>query len=505
MKFYFKLRPYQEECLASIPERGAFLVQMATGLGKSLTFSRIPRSGRMLILSHREELVWQPKKYFSCSFGVEQAGNRSSGEDVVSASVQSLIRRLDSFAPDAFDVIVTDEAHHASAPTYGKIYEHFSPRLHVGFTATPNRADGLGLESVFEDIVFERDLAWGIRNGWLADIYCVRARIDFDISKVAKRLGDFAQGELEQVVNVSAANKQIAEVYRQYAKGPTLIFAAGVDHAREIAKRIPGAEAVIGGEDRDEVVEKFKEGRVPCLVNCMVFTEGTDLPNVETVIVARPTQSDALYTQMAGRGTRTHPGKEYLTLIDCVGISEAANLCTAPSLIGLDPDLIPERFKDDLKGPLFDLPERVRQGMDSPEFYVKNVEYVTLWAKKMKYQLHGVNWFRMPDGSLVLSKPKLKIPPPDHLGRIHLPDGRIVRAQEVYDKAYKWLCETHGDIRSMWDVRRAKSGWGAYQATEKQKEQIRRRFPETDLDGMTKFEASQILTRVFNGQTRTSS
>lgn len=495
-KSHFKLRPYQEECLASIPERGAFLVQMATGLGKSLTFSRIPRRGRMLILSHREELVWQPKRYFSCSFGVEQAGNRSSGEDVVSASVQSLIRRLDSFAPDTFDVIVTDEAHHASAPTYGKIYEHFSPRLHVGFTATPNRADGLGLESVFEDIVFERDLAWGIRNGWLADIYCVRARIDFDISKVAKRLGDFAQGELERAVNVSAANKQIAEVYRQYAKGPTLIFAAGVDHAREIAKRIPGAEAVIGGEDRDEVVGKFKEGVIPCLVNCMVFTEGTDLPNVETVIVARPTQSDALYTQMAGRGTRTHPGKERMILIDCVGLDNVS-LCTAPTLVGLDVDAVPHKEK--LEGALFDLPEKASRQMETPGAYIRNVEYVDLWARKMKYRLHGVNYFRMPDGRLILSTPNIHMSAPDHLGRIHLPNGEVVPAQKVFDRVFKWLSTEHEDKRALWDLKLAKRTWGAYQATDKQKSIIRRKFPGMDVSNLTKLQASQILTRVFNG------
>ncbi len=417
----------------------------------------------------------------------------------MSASVQTISRRLNRFSPEEFDLIITDEAHHAAARTYRRIFDYFKPRLHVGFTATPNRADGLGLEGIYEDIVFDRDLPWGIREGYLSDIRCIRAHIDYDISKVARRLGDYAPGELEKAVNIDSANKAIADIYRRYAKGSTLIFAVSVAHAEAIAEKIPGAVPITGGQDRSKAVEAFARGEIPCLVNCMVFTEGTDLPNVETVIIARPTQNLSLYTQMVGRGTRLHPGKEYLTLIDCVGISETANLCTAPSLIGLDPDLIPQRFKDDLEGPLFDLPEIVRQDMDTPEFYVKNVEYVSLWAKKMKYRLHGVNWFRLPDGSLVLSKPKVKIPAPDHLGRIHIPGGPVIKAQQVYDKLYKWLCKEHGDIRSIWDVGRARNGWGAYQATEKQKEMIRRRFPETDLDGMTKFEASQILTRVFNG------
>ncbi|MEG0378549.1 MAG: DEAD/DEAH box helicase family protein, partial [Eubacterium sp.] len=101
---HFKLRPYQAACIAAIPETGSYLIQMATGLGKTVTFSQVPRRGRMLLLSHREELVRQPAKYFDCSFGVEQAGEKSHGEMVVSASVQSLIRRLGRFAPDTFDI-----------------------------------------------------------------------------------------------------------------------------------------------------------------------------------------------------------------------------------------------------------------------------------------------------------------------------------------------------------------------------------------------------------------
>ena len=99
------LRDYQQECVNIINslDSGSYLVAVATGLGKTVIFSHIKRRGRMLILSHREELVWQPRKYFDCTFGVEQADNHSNGEEVVSASVQSLVRRLDSFSPDDFD------------------------------------------------------------------------------------------------------------------------------------------------------------------------------------------------------------------------------------------------------------------------------------------------------------------------------------------------------------------------------------------------------------------
>ena len=169
-----QLRPYQQDCIAAIEAQppGAYLCQMATGLGKTVTFANIPRRGeRMLILSHREELVEQPRKYFTCSYGVERAASRSAGEEVVSASVQTLVRRLDRFAPDEFGLVVCDEAHHAAAGTYRKIFDHFRPEKLIGFTATPNRGDKVRLDDVFSEIVFRRDLRWGIVNGYLSFFY----------------------------------------------------------------------------------------------------------------------------------------------------------------------------------------------------------------------------------------------------------------------------------------------------------------------------------------------
>lgn len=491
----FELRPYQKECLRSLPETGAFLVQMATGLGKTVCMSRVPRRGRLLILSHRDELVRQPEKYFSCSFGVEQGKEKSNGEEVVSASVQSLTRRLGKFSPQDFDVIITDEAHHAAAKTYRKIYDHFKPRLHVGFTATPNRGDGVRLDDVFEDIVFERDLVWGIQNGWLCDIHCLRVNIGYDISNVAKRMGDFAPGELEKAMNIEAANKAIADAYAEYAKGQTLIFAASVAHAKAIADRIPGAMAVIGGEDREHLVQGFKEGKIPCLVNCMVFTEGTDIPNVETIIIARPTQNDALYTQMVGRGTRLSPGKEKLTLIDCVGVTGKASLCTAPSLIGVDMAEVPEAFRDDVEGDLFDLPEIARGKADVPEAWIQNVQHVNLWAQKKKYNLHNIYFFRMPDGALILSTPKVTIPPEDMMGMVSI-GGKRMKTQEAIDSVYRWLVKEHDDKRPLWDLSVVKK-WGAYSATEGQKNLIiRLSSGRIGTESLTKMEANLIITRL---------
>lgn len=220
-----ELRPYQRECIETIKAQapGAYLAQMATGLGKTVTFANIPRHGeRMLILSHREELVEQPRKYFDCTYGIERASSRSHGEEVVSASVQSLVRRLDRFRPDDFRLIICDEAHHAAARTYRAIFDYFRPEKLIGFTATPNRGDKVRLDTVFQDIIFQRDLRWGIQNGYLCDIHCRRVNIGFDLSAVHTRHGDYAPGELDEAMEGTA--DAIAQAYREMAVGATLIL-----------------------------------------------------------------------------------------------------------------------------------------------------------------------------------------------------------------------------------------------------------------------------------------
>lgn len=156
-------RPYQEECLDAIESAGAgkHLIALATGLGKTVIFTGIPNRGRTLILSHRDELVRQPEKYYKgrgISFGIEKADEHANGEDIVSASIQSLSQdtRLNSYAADTFDTVIVDEAHHAAAPTYRKVLDHFSGATRIlGFTATPKRGDDIGLSCVFDDIIFD--------------------------------------------------------------------------------------------------------------------------------------------------------------------------------------------------------------------------------------------------------------------------------------------------------------------------------------------------------------
>lgn len=497
-----QLRDYQQECKSIIDNinPGAYLVQMATGLGKTVTFASLDRKGRTLILSHREELVRQPLKYYDCETGVEMASERSNGEPVVSASVQSITRRLEQFDPDAFDMIICDEAHHAAANTYRRIFDHFNPRLLIGFTATPGRGDKVRLDDVFSDIIFQRDLRWGIQNGYLSDIECRRVNIGYDLTAVSTRRGDYAPGELDDAMDGTA--DAIAEAYRDLAHGATLIFAVSVRHANDIAAKIPGAVVVTGEtKDRAAIVDAFTRGEIPCLVNCMVFTEGTDIPRVETVIIARPTQSDSLYTQMVGRGLRLFDGKKKLHLIDCVGTTGRASLCTAPSLLGIDLANVPKKAADKIEGDLFELPLRVASASDCPESWIRNVEIVNLWAKEQKYQTHDINWFKMPDGSMVCSLPekqRIVIGCPDDLGRVMFRGIRIPM-QQAFDAAFVMLRDTYADSRYVWDLNAVKS-WGKKPASDKQLAIIKRRCKGFDAGNLSKAEASMILNRIMGGR-----
>lgn len=497
-----QLRDYQQECISIIESRppGSYLVQMPTGCGKTATFTHIPRHGRVLVLAHREELVRQPAKYYDCPVGFEMASERSHGEEVVIASVQSLVNRLGRFAPDEFEKIITDEAHHAAAGTYRKIYDHFTPDKHIGFTATPNRGDKARLDDIYSEIIFQRDLRWAIENGFLCDIYCMRVNIGYDLSAVHTRNGDYAPGELDEAMDGTA--DAIAEAYQKYAKGATLIFAVSVHQAEEIAARIPGAAVVTGKtKDRADIIRRFSNREIPCIVNVMVFTEGTDMPLVETVIIARPTQSESLYSQMVGRGLRLHPDKEKLILIDCVGVTGKASLCTAPSLLGIDMSNVPARKAEEVQGPIFELPVKAAAAGDCPESWIQNIQIVNLWAKGMSYNLHDVNYFKMPDGRLVCSLKdgkRMTIPCPDQLGKVEI-GGEKVPYQAALDRVYKALCEGHGDSQYIWDLKQVKK-WGSKPATESQLKIIQRKYKDFDTEGLTKAQASQILNRMFNGR-----
>lgn len=365
------LRPYQrdalEACRAAVA-RGVrrMVFALPTGGGKTIVFSNLPdalelgRDDRVLILAHRDELIEQARdKYLVINpgelIGIEKAERRAAPMDrVVIASVPTLQRsRLASFVRDRRPLlVVTDEAHHATASTYRNIYNALDITqggdvIHIGVTATPKRADNVGLSAVYDEVVYSIGMAELIDQGYLVPLraFRVQTRTSLDAVRTLGAKGDFNVGDLDAAVNTVARNDIIVKAYLDIARGKkALVFCTSVDHSKGLAaffgRNGVGAGHIDGTTPIDErraILAAFSRGDFPVLCNCAVLTEGYDEPSVETIIIARPTKSSLLYTQMIGRGTRLHPDKQWCTVIDIVDNSRKHSVVTLPVLLGLPP------------------------------------------------------------------------------------------------------------------------------------------------------------------------
>lgn len=367
------LRDYQTDALDSLlsppPDVWRDLAVMATGGGKTILFAAlidrlIAEGERALVLAHREELLDQARdKIASVAPGlhveIEQAERRATRlgdgfsfypRSVVVASVQTLHeRRRAGFAADAFRLVIVDEAHHSTAKSYVDILEHFGclsddrrTRL-VGVTATPNRTDGKPLGDIYQRIACEYGIRELVRREWLVPPRAIRLQTDTDLSGVTVRMGDYAQGELERAVNSDARNGLILRAMREHCAGrQTIIFCAGVEHAHELASMLRSAgitaAPIWGAMDHDERVDelqRFRDRKTQVLTNFGVLTEGFDVPEVEAIVLARPTTSSLLMTQMVGRGLRLAPDKTDCLIVDVQDVTRRTTCVSAASLAGL--------------------------------------------------------------------------------------------------------------------------------------------------------------------------
>ncbi|KAL2177244.1 P-loop containing nucleoside triphosphate hydrolase protein [Thermothelomyces heterothallicus CBS 202.75] len=373
------LRDYQEECIQSVLsslEKGhkRLGVSLATGSGKTVIFTQLigrvkPRSEiatQTLILAHRRELVEQAARHCSRTYPdktieLELGKLSASGTaDITVASLQSILSkdRFLKFDPKRFKLVLVDEAHHIVAPGYLKVLEHLglrkkqpdSPHL-VGVSATFSRFDGLKLGAVIDEIVYHKDYVDMIGEKWLSDVIFTTVESKADLSKVKRKKGkggsgDFDTNSLSKAVNTVELNDVVVRAWFAKAAGrkSTLVFCVDLNHVAALTQRFRhyGVDArfVTGdtpARDRAERLDAFKKGEFPVLINCGVFTEGTDIPNIDCVVLARPTRSRNLLIQMIGRGMRLHAGKQNCHIIDMVAGLETG-IVTTPTLFGLDPD-----------------------------------------------------------------------------------------------------------------------------------------------------------------------
>lgn len=356
-----QLRPYQQEAREAVQAEWAkgrkrTLLVLPTGCGKTIVFSKIiedqVREGkRVLVLAHRSELLDQASDKLKTATGLgtalEKAENTSIGSwyRVVVGSVQTMQRekRLSQFPPDWFDVIVVDEAHHAISDGYQKVLNYFKDSEVLGVTATPDRGDMKNLGSYFDSLAYEYSLVQAIQEGYLSKIKALTIPLSLDLSNVSMSAGDFKASDVGTALDPYL--EQIAdEMVKQCADRKTVVFLPLVKTSQKFrdilnAKGFRAAEVNGESKDRAEILEDFEKDRYNVLCNSMLLTEGWDCPSVDCVVVLRPTKVRALYSQMVGRGTRLHPGKEELLLLDFLWHTERHELCRPAHLICETPEV----------------------------------------------------------------------------------------------------------------------------------------------------------------------
>lgn len=328
-----------------------------------------------MILAHRRELVEQAARHCANAYPdktveIDMASSHASGvADITIASVPSLQRddRLQKYNPKRFKLVLVDEAHHIVAAGYMKILEHFgletkredSPNL-VGVSATFSRFDGLKLGTAIDEIVYHKDYVDMIDEKWLTGVIFTTVKSTADISKVKKQAGggDFIASDLSRAVNTEQVNDVTVRSWLAKAgdRKSTLVFCVDLAHVAGLTQKFRqyglDARFVTGDthkRERGEILDAFKRGEFPVLLNCGVFTEGTDIPNIDCVVLARPTRSRNLLVQMIGRGMRLHHAKENCHVMDMVSSLETG-IVTVPTLFGLDPsELVDAASVDDMK------------------------------------------------------------------------------------------------------------------------------------------------------------
>ena len=345
-----KVRPYQREAIDAIRREysggvKSTLLVLPTGCGKTVTFGMIAREvalrgGRTLILAHRGELIEQASEMLfrlGMDVGIEKADSyaRVLGDPhAVIATVQTMQGpRLASWPKDYFRLIITDEAHHATAESYRRVYRHFDAR-HLGVTATADRADEDEISAVFETLAYELSL-WDAMTApdpgpYLSRVKFVQCDVGIDLRDIRTTAGDLNQADLEEAIRPHI--DALANAIRQeVGQRKTLVFTPDVGSATAMASALSAVgvpASWVSGDDagRKDKVRDFKKGHFQALCNCALLTEGFDCPDIEAIVLCRPTKSRPLYAQMVGRGTRLSPGKTDCLLVDFAWITEKHQL-----------------------------------------------------------------------------------------------------------------------------------------------------------------------------------
>lgn len=549
-----RLRPYQEDAVKAVfsawrdgMQRPA--VVLPTGTGKTVVFSHVVQQfrewrtyadtgaphapARVVVLVHRDELADQALAKLRAvapglNTGKVKAQDNGITADVMVCSVQTLAREsritalLDAqaFAGD-IGLVIVDECHHALAVSYRNVmaalgcYDGSRERLAVGFTATLARGDGRGLGDVWNDVVFQRSTLWAISKGYLTDVRSRMVDIEaLNLRSVKRSGGDYTASSLGRALLEAHAPEVISQVIREQAadRRSIIVFTPTVAVAQEVREAVgPSAAVVHGGtprEDRLHVYEQFRTGAVRVLVNCMVLTEGADFPYADCAVIARPTSSETLFIQMAGRVLRPSPvtGKKDALLLLLTGAGASIR-----TLVDLEPDVTVPALDGESLTEAFDRQEQIREEQETahrrresarPQRLRFTAKDVDLFTSSPAYQwlrtARGVQFIPLGGAGEIILWPSdteglwdVVLAPEDNHRR-----GRWVRLHTELDlgMAMAWG-ESEADERSALNTGKSAS-WRRRAASEKQTA-LARRFGFTVSEGMRAGEVGDLISLGF--------
>ena len=321
----FQLRSYQTETIDKITDsiqagHNSIIVQQPPRTGKTVIMADIARratakGNRVLFVVHRKEIVDQVVKTF-----------RDDDVDMSLAKigmVQTITRHIERLETPS--IIFVDEAHHALSKTYRRILDAFPDALKLLFTATPIRLSGEGFTEIADDLIIGKSIQWLIDNQFLAPLdYYAPNQLNTDDLKV-KRNGEFDEKSIEQAFKPKVYGNAVATFKQLSLDKQAIAYTYNVASAERLANQFNAdgitAKAVSGNtpkDERDQIISAYRNGKIQVITNSELFTEGLDLPNVDTVIMLRPTQSLSLYLQFSMRSMNPRKGKRAL-IIDHVG------------------------------------------------------------------------------------------------------------------------------------------------------------------------------------------
>ena len=356
------LRPYQEvavsDASAALDKHNNTIVVAPTGAGKTIMMSaligkRHKKGKRVLVLQHRDELVEQNSIKFNkvnpyITTSIVNGTIKHWDGEAVFSMVQTMSRDANLRHRPKFDMVVIDESHHAAARTYQKIIdavlEDNEKAEIVGFTATPNRGDGKGLKSVFNNCSHQIELTTLIREGFLVKptAYVIDVGVQGELNEVRQLANDFDMEQVEAIMNRTIINERVVKEWLEKASDrKTVVFCSTIRHANAllnefIANNI-NAEIVTGetpSNERADILQSLEFGDVQVVINVAVLTEGFDAPPVSCIVLTRPCSYKSTMVQMIGRGLRIidqeiHPG---LIKKDCIVLDFGTSILTHGAL-----------------------------------------------------------------------------------------------------------------------------------------------------------------------------